>query len=420
MKKNQNAAKLIALTAIIVVTALIFALGLPLSKVAGVYDILPISRLYKYGIDFKGGSYATLKLSDSSADESSVQEILSESEKIFKERITSLGVYNPKAQILADNTIRIEIPSFEDGEETLATLISKSELTFQDEDGNVLISGKNVKSATYATFTDAYGLTQPAVKIDFDEEGTTLFTQATTSLKGKYLYIKLDDEVIRSPYIDETIDTGVAYISGMESKQEAIQLASVISSGSLPAEFTVEATDDIAPSLGEGALTAALYCGFGFYFALCAVMVVGFLGMGFAGVIVFSAGMIVLFLILALMGVMMTLYTLAGIVIAAGLLAFGLINTLKQMKKEAGLGKSVLASVRNGWKIGKNTYWKIFGGAAALAGTLYCFIPGVLKYTLMSAAIGCAVALLIYLLLGSFCFKAAGVITDGKGIVPKK
>ena len=417
MSKKGNAAKLIVSTAVIIIISLIFALGLPVSKAFGVYDILPIRELFKYDVDIKGGTYSFLEVSSAVPEGTTKEELLSSSVKVFKDRITALGIYDPKVEVSEDDTIKISLPYFEDLDDILDKLMKRCELTFEDSKGNVYLTGDHVESATYATYTDQYGVSQPAVKITFTEEGKKLFTETTTSLINNYLYIKMDGEVIRSPFINATIDTGIAYISGVTDKQEAIELASVISSGSLNADFKVKETGKIEPSISQ---TAVELCGLGLFAGLALVIVLLFFPIGISGLFIMSLFALSIFATLGMMGIMINIFSVTGIALGLALLAFGLISMLKSVRKEASIGKSAMSSIRSGIKKSRSSFWKICLGAAVVLLTLFFLIPGKVKYILLSGAVSCGEAFLAYYLFTMFYVKAVGSVFDGKGILPKE
>ena len=420
MSKKGNAAKLIVSMAVIIIISLIFALGLPASKAFGVYDVVPIRELFKYDVDIKGGTYSLLEVSSEVPEDTTKEELLSSSVNVFKDRITALGVYDPKVEVSEDDTVKISLPYFENIDDILDKLTKRCELTFEDSQGNVYLTGEHVESATYATYTDEYGVTQPAVKITFTEEGKKLFTDTTTSLINNYLYIKMDGEVIRSPFINATIDTGIAYISGVTDKQEAVELASLISSGSLSADFKVKETGKIEPTLGSNAQTAVELGGLGLFAGLAVVIVLFFGPAGISALFIMSVFILAVFVTLALMGIMINVFSIAGIILGLAVLAFGIISALKSVRREASIGKSAMSSIRSGIKKSRSSFWKISLGAAVILLTLFFVIPGKVKYILLSGAVGCGEALLVYYLFTMFYVKAVGSVFDGKGILPKE
>ena len=101
----------------------------------------------------------------------------------------------------------------------------------EGEEEKVWLDGTAVESAAvYPGINNAQpgAEEQYAVSIVFDPEGTKLFAEATQELLGKRLYIVLGEEVISAPVIQQLITEGTAVISGLESLEEAEELAKVL------------------------------------------------------------------------------------------------------------------------------------------------------------------------------------------------
>ena len=72
------------------------------------------------------------------------------------------------------------------------------------------------------------GNKQYIVELNLTDEGKTKFAEATAANIGKQIAIVYDDEIISNPSVKDKIDGGQAYIDGMESYEEADNLASTI------------------------------------------------------------------------------------------------------------------------------------------------------------------------------------------------
>jgi protein-export membrane protein SecD len=85
------------------------------------------------------------------------------------------------------------------------------------------------------------------VMFRLDREGTVIFTKLTALNIGRQLAIVLDGKVISAPVIQTKIPGGEARITGLESDQEANDLAIVLRSGSLPATITITEEQIVPP-----------------------------------------------------------------------------------------------------------------------------------------------------------------------------
>lgn len=81
----------------------------------------------------------------------------------------------------------------------------------QDSDGNTYITADDIKSAKAKTFE---GYNQYLILIEFNEEGTQKFADATGKLIGEELKMIVDGETICSPIINSQITDGKTQIEG--------------------------------------------------------------------------------------------------------------------------------------------------------------------------------------------------------------
>ena len=277
MKKKNQIIKLCVIALVIILAAVIFISGLPISKLFGVYDIKPVSGLIKYGLDFTGGVYVVLQANET--DTEITQDTLEKAVTIIRSRIDSLGVSEPEISQQGNDKIRISIPDIADEQAAIDMIGKTAELRFTDPSGNVILTGADVESSVYDNYTDNYGMSSPAVKLTFSvydnytdnygmsspavkltfsENGAQLFSEATARLLNQKIYIMLDDEQLSDPTVNVQITDGVAYITNIGDKETAMELATLIRAGALPVDFTVVQSQKIGATLGEDALSKSL------------------------------------------------------------------------------------------------------------------------------------------------------------------
>ncbi|HAK43014.1 MAG TPA: protein translocase subunit SecD, partial [Clostridium sp.] len=113
-------------------------------------------------------------------------------------RINKEGVSEIPITQEGENRIRIEIPGEFDTDKVLETIGKTGELTFEDPDGNVLLTGKEVKEAgSYISQDNKY-----IVSLELNEEGTEKFAEATKNLLNKSIVKKMDGEVLTNPTVN--------------------------------------------------------------------------------------------------------------------------------------------------------------------------------------------------------------------------
>jgi len=174
--------------------------------------------------------------------------------------------------------------------------------------------------------------------------------------------IVLDGEIRSFPSIDfddpalrDGISGGNAEITGLDSVQEAKDLALVLQTGALPVEFVQVERSDISATLGQDSLHQALIAGIGGLLAVAFFLllfyrflgVIAIIGLGIYGVLLYGA--------LLLFNVTLTLPGFAGLVLTIGVAADANVVIFERIKEEVRGGKSVRAAIANGYRKGINT-----------------------------------------------------------------
>ncbi len=102
------------------------------------------------------------------------------------------------------------------------------------------------------------------VSLDFDSEGTDVFTTISRALYGteKQFAIVLDGQVLSAPTMDAVITNGQAEISGEFTEASATSLATSLKFGALPIAFEPNPpVETVGPSLAGNQLSAGLLAG---------------------------------------------------------------------------------------------------------------------------------------------------------------
>jgi len=109
-------------------------------------------------------------------------------------------------------------------------------LEFKDTKGTIVISGKDVKTASvYENTSDLSS--RYNVRLELNTEGKTKFAEATGNNIGKQISILYNSKELLAPVVETKITDGVAIISGLESIEAANDLATSIRIGALPLEL---------------------------------------------------------------------------------------------------------------------------------------------------------------------------------------
>lgn len=347
MKIKKQITKLVVLSLVIIVTVVLFFIGLPVSKLFGVYDIKPTSEMVNYGLDLTGGVYVVLQ-----ADESAgavTTDTLDKAIATIRTRIDSLGVKEPVIAKQGTNKIRISIPDIQNQQEALDMIGRTAKLEFVGPDNVVILTGANVKSSDYASYTESSGISSPSVKLTFDETGTALFKEATGKFLNQIIEIRLDGKVISDPKVNTQITQGEAYITGLSGKTEAVNLAILIRAGALPVNFTAVQVQTIGPTLGQDSLNKSIIGGSIGTILVLLFMLFFYRIPGFAADIALIIYIILFLYIIAYLKVTLTLPGIAGIILSIGMAVDANVIIFERIKEEIRIGKSILSSIDTGF-----------------------------------------------------------------------
>ena len=208
--------------------------------------IQPFSNSIKQGLDLQGGTHVVLQAVDTpemKVDDDAVNR----SVKIIERRVNELGLTEPVIQRQGKDRIIVELPGVKDPEKAIAMLGRTAMLHFQDERGNVVLTGSDLKDAR-AQISQG---NQAVVGLEFNSEGADKFADLTAKNIGKQIAIVLDGEVLTAPVVQEAITGGRAQISGSRSIEDAERLAILLRSGSLPVKIEILENRTVGPTLGQ-------------------------------------------------------------------------------------------------------------------------------------------------------------------------
>lgn len=341
-KSNKNttgkgAAKLLAVLLVIGFLIYVAAAGLGKNRSGSVNDI-------KLGLDLAGGvsiTYQAVGEEPTSTDMA---------DTVYKLQLRAQN-YSNEAEVYQEgsNRINVDIPGVSDANEILQELGKPGSLTFQDQSGNVLLTGMDVQSAEAGIMGESNNR-EYVVSLTFTEEGAAKFAEATTERVGQIIYIIYDNEVVSNPVVRTAITGGQCSIEGMASYEEADILASTIRIGALPVELEEIRSNVVGAKLGQEAISTSLMAG---AIGLGLVMLFMIITYGVPGVAASLALALYTSLIIFLLSVYkitLTLPGIAGIILSIGMAVDANVIIFARIREEMAAGKSVRSSMKDGFK----------------------------------------------------------------------
>jgi len=235
----------------------------------------------------------------------------------------------------------------------------------------------------------------PEVSMQMNSEGAKIWQRMTKENVGKSIAIVLDGYVRSFPTVNGEIPGGRSSITGLESIEEAKDLANVLKSGKMPAPARIIQEEIVGPSLGHEAIRSGLLS-----FVLAFVLVLAYMlffyskNAGLAANIALLANMFFIIGILASLGAVLTLPGIAGIVLTIGMSVDANVLIYERVQEELRAGKGVKLAISDGYK---NAY------SAIIDGQVTTLLTGIVLYLFGSGPIkGFATTLIIGILTSLF------------------
>jgi protein-export membrane protein SecD len=215
----------------------------------------------------------------------------------------------------------------------------------------VVLTGAQLKTARHdiGTGTNPNIANKPIVHLSFNRQGAARFAAITGQNIGKRLAIVLDSLVQSAPVIQERIPGGNAMITGIESLEEAKELAVVLRAGALPAPVKIIEERSVGPLLGHDSIrkgTKALIIGM---LLVLAFMIVYYSVSGVIADIALIFNLIFILALLAGLHATLTLPGLAGLILTVGMAVDANVLIFERIREELRSGKTPKIAVDSGY-----------------------------------------------------------------------
>lgn len=372
------------------------------------------------GLDLSGGVSITYQIMTDNPTQTDIDDTIAKLEERAENYSTEYAVYQ-----VGEDRITVEIPGVFDANAVLEELGSPGALYFITaknadgkenytydasseeavpyklnyeleeliENGSVILTGNDVKSAEAGYVPDQYGANAPIVSISFTDEAAQIFGEATTEAasSGDTIAIYYDDHFISVPIVEEPINNGQCVISGSAEYAEAEELATFIRIGAISLKLEELESNVVGAQLGSQALsTSILAAGIG----LLLIMIFMIVMYRLPGVVASIALAIYTFATISfvqLFEITLTLPGIAGIILGIGMAVDANVVTFSRIKEEIAAGTSVSMSIKNGYKKAMS---------AIVDGNVTTFIAAVVLMILGSGTVkGFAYTLMISILM---------------------
>ncbi|HEY8449411.1 MAG TPA: preprotein translocase subunit SecD, partial [Bacillota bacterium] len=288
----------------------------------------PITNHITQGLDLAGGVHVVLQ-ARGRPQAPVTPEAMRTAVEVIRRRVDSLGVAEPVIQQWGDDRIVVDLPGA-DPQRALDVIGRTAQLEFRDPEGNVILTGANLVRAQ-AAFGPAG---DPVVSLQFDDEGTRAFREATERLVGRPIAIVLDGEILTNPTVREPIPNGEAQISGIGSVEEAQNIAVALSSGALPVELEIIENRSVSALLGQTSVAQSKQAAVYGVLAVTTFMLLVYRLPGLLANAALALYIMILLVALALLDATLTLPGIAGIILSIGMAVDANVLVFERIREE--------------------------------------------------------------------------------------
>ena len=303
------------------------------------------SKNIKLGLDLAGGVSITYQVKNDNPTSEEMSDTIYKLQRRVEQYSTEASVYQE-----GDDRINIEIPGVTDANKILDELGKPGSLSFQTADGETVLTGTDVKSASAKSGQDDMGNKEYSVELNLTKLGTKKFATATQNNIGKQIAIIYDGETISSPVVQSAITGGQAYITGDFTYEEADNLASTIRIGGLKLELEELRSNVVGAQLGEQALSTSLKAGVIGLILVFLFMILVYRLPGLASSLALLIYTEIVLVILNAFDVTLTLPGIAGIILSIGMAVDANVMIFARVREEMAKGKTVKSSLKAGFQ----------------------------------------------------------------------
>lgn len=194
----------------------------------------------------------------------------------------------------------------------------------------------------------------PAVSINLDSAGSTIFAELTREYVGKRVAMVLIDqgkaEVVTAPVIRSEITGGRVQISGSMSPAEANDVSLLLRAGSLAAPMEIVEERTIGPSLGAENIKKGVHSTLWGFAAVAVFMILYYRLFGVFSALALTANLLLLIAILSALQATLTLPGIAAIALTLGMAIDSNVLINERIREELRAGAKPHVAISEGYR----------------------------------------------------------------------
>jgi len=346
--------------------------------------------------------------------------------EVVRNRIDEFGVSEPVIQRQGKDQVVVQLPGVTDPDRAISLIGKTAQLKFYIVDDNVSqaevesgnipfddvilyqkqsdkVTGQVIGRVPFVLKKDAVltgdylvdaevsissNYNQPIVQFNLDAAGSKLFEEITADNIGNRMAIVLDDNVYSAPVIRSRIPGGSAYIDGIDTLEEAKDLAIVLRAGSLPAPVTIEENRTVGPSLGQDSINSGIKAAL---IGLCLIVIFMLIYYRLAGIvanIALATNFVIILGVMSQFEATLTLPGIAGIILTIGMSVDANVLIFERVREEIRMGRTPLNALEYGYEKAFSTIMDANITTIIAAIVLFQFGTGPIKGFAITLSIG--------------------------------
>lgn len=214
-----------------------------------------------------------------------------------------------------------------------------------DKNGKEYLNGEVITNTRQSL--DENG--RPTVIIEMNAIGKKIWAELTGKNINKQIAITFDDEVITAANVASKITDGITQISGNFRNEDAINLATILKTGSLPTSINIVDEIIVGPTLSlnmqKQGLKSILYA----FITIFLFMIVFYSKSGLISNIALILNFLFIIGILAQINAVLTLPGIAGLVLTLGMAIDANIIINERIKEEISSGTGIRKAIKLGY-----------------------------------------------------------------------
>lgn len=357
------------------------------------------------GLDLQGGAEVVLQAIPEEGQTVSGED-MSALQEIMRNRVDGMGVSEPIIQLEGEDRIIIQLAGVDNPDDAIELLGRTAKLEFVAPNGDVILTGSELKNAFGSRNTNALNPNeQNVISLEFNEEGTKKFAEATQKYLNQQIAIYIDGEMMMNPKVNSVISNGQAQITGGYTLEEAVNEAAILKGGALPVDVDVMSKRTVGPSLGADSLQKSMYAGL-IGMGLLLLFVIAYYRLpGVVAAVSLVVYTLVLLWLMCWLNITLTLPGIAGVLLSIGMAVDANIIIYERLREELANDKSVPAAVTSAFR---RALWTILdSNITTLLATvvLFQFGTGSVQGFAVTLAVGIVVTLFTALFITHYLLK---------------